>query len=287
MRYLLFTALSLLVIAGLGCITDYGIITDNDQSVAGRRNNDAPINTVGKAHIRYGFQAVTIWPDGTDELLSFVDQAADGTATLTTYNNFSTGTEPAFHADLYCNASWSGCSIFTAPDDNDGNLFDGRFNPNCSGARSLSILVSTGRYYGECGSQEAKLRIDEKIALLDSAVSAKAFGRDGLLWSLNSSNTSIRVRNLSTGLTVGLPLYGAGIEFFATRLKDPAVLWLDHPMLGVTFREYANLLDDELHAEALELTIEHNGIPIRFTVSGGDHPDVNSSVWRRRANLSF
>jgi len=286
MRYLLFVALSALVIAGLGCLTDYGIITDNDQSRPGV--NDGPIvNTNGKAHVKEAYRGATIWPDGTDELFSFVDQKSDGTATITTYNNYSTGSEPIFHDDLYCNTSWTGCSIFTAPDDNDENLFDGRWNPSCSGARSLSILYSTGRYYGECGSQQAKLRVEEKISLLNGAVAAKAYGRGGLLWKLDSSNTTIRVRNLTTGASVNVPFYGASAEFFWSRTQDPAFLWLDHPMLGVAFRDYANRLDDELYAEALEVTITHNGVPIRFSISGGDHPVVNSSVWRERANRSF
>lgn len=286
MRYLFFVSLSLLVIVGLGCISDYGIITDNNQSRPGV--NDGPIvNTNGKAHIKEIVQLGMIYPDGSDQLFTHVDQKSDGTSTLTTYNNYSTGSEPVVHDDLYCNTSWSGCAIFTAPDDNDDNQFDGTWNQNCAGSRSLSFLIATGRYYGECGSQRAKLRVDEKIAMLNSAVAVKAFGREGLLWKLDSSNTTIRAKNLTTGATVNVPLFGASIDMFWGRSQDPAFLWLDHPMLGLAFRDYANRLDNELYAEGLEVTITHNGVPISFTVSGGDHPVVNSSLWRIRANRSF
>jgi hypothetical protein len=152
MKKLSYLAFCLVLVAGFGCaITNYGTITDNNQAQAGPQGVQPVINTAGKAHIMETSQIATIWSDGTDEFINFVDQKADGTATLTTYNNFSTGSEPIFHDDLYCNTAWNGCSIFTAPDDNDSNIFDGTTNLNCSGARSLSILLSTGRYYGECG----------------------------------------------------------------------------------------------------------------------------------------
>jgi len=256
MRRLSYLAFSLLLAAGFGCaITDYGVITDNNQSIAGQRNDGPAVNTAGKAHIVETSQSATIWPDGTDELFSFVDQRGDGSATITTYNNFSTGSEPVFHSDLYCNSSWNGCAIFSAPDDNVGDPFDGQWNRNCAGSRSLSLLLGTGRYYGECGKQQAKLSVQEKISLLGSAVTAKAFGREGLLWSLDESNTTISVQNLDTGLTINVPLAGARIDHFLSNHGNVAFQWLDHAMVGVALRSFASRLDNELNGHTLEVTI--------------------------------
>lgn len=281
-------ALAVVLVVPSGCaISDYGVITDNDESKAGGGDRGTVVNTAGKAHIIEKSQTIVIYPDGTDEWVNFVDQKADGTATLTAYNNFSTGTEPLFHDDLYCNAAWTGCSIWTSPDDNDDRLFDSTFNPNCSGARSTSTLLSTGRYYGECGRQRGRLGVRQKLSLLHGAVEATAFGRQGLLWSLDSSNTDVRVRNLETGLEVGIPLGGVCVDLFASRRRQPAIAWLDHPLLGPIFRDYAGRLDNELHTETLEVTITYNGVPVSFTVAGGAHPVVNSRLWRDRANRSF
>jgi hypothetical protein len=265
-----------------GCaVTDYGVITDNDQTRAGSNAQQPVVNTNGKAHIYMSNRWVTLWPDGTDELIHFVDQAADGTSSLTTYNNFQTYDEPSFHDDLYCNPDWSGCAIFTAPDENDANRFDGRTNPNCFGARSLSTLLSTGRYYGECGRSKAKLSIDEKVTLLNGAVSAQRLGRAGLLWNLDGRNTSIIVRNLETGASHVVPLMGAEIETFVSENGRATLARFDHPMLGPVLLHVAGMLGDELRSEGLELTVSHHGVDVSFTIAGGANELVRRGV---RAN---
>jgi hypothetical protein len=278
MRRILFLAFCCLALAAAGCaVTDFGIITDNDQRKAG---SDAPqpvINTNGKAHLMMSSRIATIWPDGTDELFHFVDQKADGTATLNTYNNFQTFDEPTFFSDLYCNTDWSGCSIFTAPDDNDGNLFDGTTNPNCHGARSLSILLSTGRYYGECGKRTAKLSIDEKVAVLNGALQAQRYGRNGLLWSADGRDTTITARNLATGASYVVPLMGAEIDHFLDESGRSGITRFDHAMLGPASLNFAGMLEHELNGEAIELTVGYNGVATSFTIAGG----ANELVRRR------
>jgi len=277
--------------AGFGCaITDYKLPITDDDGFRGSSSGDGPlVDTHGKAKIYESSQIATLWPDGSDELINFIDQKADSTATLTTYNNHSTGVEPTYHTNLYCNTGWSGCAIFTAPDVNDENLFDGRLNTSCAGARSLSLLISTGRYYGECGRQQARLGVEDKLALLGGAVRGRAFGRSGLLWELDGSNTSIRARNLETGQVVRLPDHGVAVDLFVANggRAAAAALWLDHAMLGPALRDFANRLDDELHAKGLEVTLSYNGISSTFHVAGGAQPEVNAEVWRRRANSSF
>jgi hypothetical protein len=276
----------LLLLAGTGCaVTDYGVITDNDQVRAGQDNPGEIVNTNGKAHHYECSSIATIWPDGTDELFSFVDQQADGTSTITTYNNFSTGDEPTFHSDLYCNTDWSGCAIFTAPDDNDVNLFDGTTNTNCSGARSLSLLLSTGRYYGECGRRNAKFTLDQKMAALNRAELARRFGRNGLLWRAAASNTSLRATNAETGQTFEIPLFGARVEHFASEVGNAAFTWFDHAMLGPAMTNLASMLEDELSSEALIVEVEYNGITAGFHVAGGANELVREHVRQNARRL--
>ena len=272
MRKALYSAFCFLLAAGFGChISNYGIITDNNQS---NGSGGGIVNTTGKALIKESSQVVSIWPDGTDETINFVDQMSDGTATLTTYNNFSTGSEPTFHDDLYCNPDWEGCSARTSPYNNVANLFDQRFNFNCSGARSICITLSTGRYYGECGRNNARLTIDEKIAALGSAIPSQRFGRLGLLWRLNGRNTSITARNLETGQSYFVPLFGAEIEQFMSERGNVAFTRLDHPMLGSALLGFAGMLEDELASEGIEVTVQVNGISASFVIAGGKDAEI-------------
>jgi hypothetical protein len=265
----------LTLMAGVGCaITDYGVITDNNQSNAA----SGVVNTQGKAHVRETSQIATIWPDGTDELFTFVDQQSDGTATLTTYNNFSSGSEPTFHDDLYCNPDWSGCSIFTAKDNNDSNLFDGRSNANCTGARSLSLLLGTGRYYGECGRAAARMSIDDKVRLASTGVQAQRFGIEGMLWSVGAGNTMVTARNLETGAFFLVPTVGIEVEHFFANNGNRAATWLDHPMIGTAMLGLAGMLRDELYSEGMELTVHYNGVETSFLLAGGKNDLVQRRV---------
>ena len=148
MKFIIYGTFCFCLVVGFGCaITDYDIITDNDQG-SGSDPAQGIVNTSGKAKIVPSVQVATMFSDGTDETFSMIDQKADGTATITTYNNYSTGDGAVFHDDLYCNPDWNGCSILTAPDNNDGNLFDGMRNMNkvhCNteGSDTRSMVKST------------------------------------------------------------------------------------------------------------------------------------------------
>jgi hypothetical protein len=191
--------------AGVGCaITDYQIITDNDQIITDQYAN-ATVNTNGKAHIR-SFQIALIFGDGADEIINFVDQKNNGDRTMTTYNNFSTfaGPGPTFHDDLYCNPDWQGCAIWTSHDPPGGydraglgyNAFDGRYNANCNGARSIIYLVGTTRtqrgYYndGECGRGGNKT-LAEYVQFLNMGELGEFAGIPGMWHVLDRNNTSV------------------------------------------------------------------------------------------------
>jgi hypothetical protein len=275
LAYVCLTAMS-------GCaITNYGLIVDNDQKRTDG-NGSLIVNTNGKAH--YGKVGVlTMWPDGTDELLQFIDQKPNGDRTLTTYNNFSTGDEPALSSNLYCNPDWNGCAIFTAPDPQVGDVdeFDGQLNANCSGARSLLILLSTGRYYGECGRKAAKLSLDDKFTLVSRGTVATMRNIEGLLWRWDATNTTIRLQN-EEGLSVLLPLWGRGSLWTTIGGRYPLVLDATHAMLGHTMTRYAEWLDTQAtHRTTAEIC--HHGVCVDFSIAGNVAPVSTGSRVRAAA----
>lgn len=185
---------------GFGCaVTNYDLITDNDQG--------GVVNTNGKAYIRQSSQVATNWPDGNDNLVWFVDQKANGDRTLTTYNYATSATGDPFKDDLYCSPDWNGCAIVTADDPQVGDVddFDYRANVNCTGYRSLSVLVSTTRYYGECGRAAATDRNMRMIGLANQMTPVAYKGATWLRSNLNALNTSIRFDN-NNGSVYALPM---------------------------------------------------------------------------------
>lgn len=258
----------------VGCAqTDYDLVTDSDQTLNGQ--GSGVVNTNGKAHFGKAMVAI-VWPDGNDELFAFVDQAANGDRVLTTYNNFSTGAQPTFHTDLYCNPDWQGCAIFTAPDPETGDVdpFDGRLNENCSGARSLSILTDTGRYYGECG--RLRMPLGDRLSMLNMGRLGAAFGLEGLYWDLHHSNTVVELDN-EAGQTTTLGLSGS-VRLLATPGPRPsAVVDLTNPLLGSTARRYADFLrDGATHATTARVT--YNGITVSFRIAGKTGPSSPERV---------
>lgn len=277
MKKLFYLGFCLVLVMAFGCaITDYGTITDNDQTQNGQGNGT--INTNGKAHILESSQVATIWSDGSDELFSFIDQKGDGTATLTTYNNFSSGSDPTFHDDFYCNPDWQGCSIFTAQDDNDGNLFDGVGNTNCFGWRSISVLLSSGRYYGECGRQ--RLSLEDKLNFAALGELRQKYGHMGLLYNLNSSNTSLFLDN-GQGSVAQLPLRG-NAEFWMSGERNVASLDLTNPLMGQFGRAYANWLADNGTGQTTA-TLCVSGVCADFVIAGNTGP---STPHRINANVN-
>ena len=208
MKIVIYGVFCFCLVVGSGCaLTEYELITDNDQ--VGRSGAaEKIINTNGKAKINTWIKVASTYSDGRDEIFWMTDQRADGTATITTYNNFSTGGGAIFHDDLYCNPDWNGCAIFTAPDDNDGRLFDGKSNWNCSGARSISLLFTTTRYYGECGrfGMGSKMDLASKMQLLNTFELGKVGSREALYKKLSSQNTNLYV--VKDGLRINVPVVG-------------------------------------------------------------------------------
>jgi hypothetical protein len=248
------------LLLGAGCaLTNYELITDGDGNV---------VNTKGNAYIKQFFQTATAYPDGTDNLIWYVDQKANGDRKLSTVNYFTTGTAEPFKDDLYCSPDWSGCKVATANDPEVGDVddYDYAVNPSCSGYRSLSLLVSTTRYYGECGKTRASSRSLKMLALASTMTPVQINGATWLRGSLNALNTSL-VLNNRNGSACTLPITSEiGVTAnFATRrlildltnpnnrsLAENAINWSNaHPGVGVEATLRVNGSDFVFHTKLM------------------------------------
>lgn len=283
MKKMFYLGFCLVLAMGVGCaITDYEVITDNDQTLNGQ--GSGVVNTSGKAHVRESSQVATLWADGNDELIWFVDQKANGDQTLSTYNNFSTVSgQPTFHDDLYCNPDWQGCAITTAPNPAAGDVdpFDYSYNANCSGARSLSVLLGTTRYYGECG--RARMSLSDRISLINSARLGQNLGLEGMFFDLNHSNLTISVDN-KAGFVSTLPV-NASSSLFLSYQGRKGTLDLTNPLWATTFSAYADFLGNQATGRT-NLTITYNGISISKEIAGNTGIS-NAARVRSNINKSF
>jgi hypothetical protein len=191
---------ALALASATGCaLTNYELITDTD----GR-----PINTAGNAYVKQDVQFATTYPDGSDDLIWYVDQKANGDRKLQTVNYFSPpGATNLFKDDQYCSPAPLGCKIATADDPEIGDVddYDYKENPSCSGYRSLVLLISATRELGECGKAAA---VSNSLKMLGLAAGMTPVEIDGATWlqkELNAQNTSIVLDN-RIGDVYALPL---------------------------------------------------------------------------------
>lgn len=168
MRKLIYAALISAVLLSLGCaITNYPVIFDNN----GPWGQTVMHGQYDKALIVATSQVATIWSDGSDELFTTVTQDWKGDQWLYTYNNFDPTASVLWIDNTYCDPNHqTECWVTLAwnPDLPDqyphgeemggpglngvDDIFDYQFDTGCSGARSLSVLVSYGARNMECGS---------------------------------------------------------------------------------------------------------------------------------------
>jgi hypothetical protein len=237
MRKLFYLGFCAVLAMGVGCaITNYALITDTDQLLNGDDVTYGVVNTQGKAHILEGSQVATIWSNGTDELFSMVDQTAGGDRTITTYNNFTSDypAERPWHDDFYCNPDWQGCAIWDAndPEVGDTDIFGGKWNQNCNGSRSLSLLVSSGRFYGECGKDTLNPAIDERVALMTYGYLGTLNGEEGLWFDYDKTNSSVRVNGVNMPIPDG--------SLFVTGNNEMA-FFADNPLIQHTLRAFGSV----------------------------------------------
>lgn len=282
MRKLFYLGFCFVLVAGVGCaITNYELITDNDQVHNGQ--GTGVVNTAGMAHI-IETQIATLWPDGSDEFIWFVDQKSNGDRSLSTYNNYSTLDYPVFHDDKYCNPDHQGCAIITAedPETGDASIFDYQFNPNCSGLRSLTYVLSTTRYYGECGRM--RLGLQDRLNLLNMGRFGQSMGLEGLFFDMNRSNLSITLDN-NAGFVTSLPVTADVVAFMAPKDRK-VVLDLTNPMLGSMMRSYADFLANNATG-ATKINLTYNGISMSFDIAGNDGQVSSPSRVLAKANAHY
>jgi hypothetical protein len=217
MRKLLYGALCLAILASLGCcITNYPIITDT------RGDYNGIIRTAHAAYIIPSGGVATLWDDGSDELLSFVYQSQNGDQMIQCKNNFDFSSLVNFVGNTYCDWRYENCAILKAwnpAQDNLDDIFDyeGFTNnkawPDCSGARSLSILVSYGSRIGECGDSMFWNDKQNLYAEFANLTTTTWRGGAAYLIPVNGSNTTINLNNST------MPVYGEYNLFLTEELN--------------------------------------------------------------------
>jgi len=221
---------------GLGCaVTNYELITDNDVN--------GTVQTAGKAYIKQSSQIAFVYPDGTDNMLWFVDQANSGNRVLDTINfHRDYPAESPFKDDLYCSPDWSGCTIVKAqdPEVGDTSIFDYAGNANCTGYRSLSLLTSTTRYYGECGRAKGD-RIRTALNLANQMTPVSINGNTWLKGVVNSSNLTYVVDNNNGTTTSFAP--GSDITLLVNAPHRQIQMDLQNPVIRQSLQRARTWID--------------------------------------------
>lgn len=281
MKKLFYLGFCLVLMTGFGCaITNYGLITDNNQTSAPGGPGEIR-DTTGKAKLIHASQWATLQADGVDELLNFVDQDASGGQTLYTHNNFSVAGEATFSDDLYCSPENKGCAAVKSfdPDATDpsDDPFDGKVNDECPGARSLSLSLSTGRYYGECG-RTGKLSLADQLNLWNMGRLGTRNGMEVLMYDVNRSNASITLDN-NAGFVTNLNITGSLNAWTTIGNRRAAALDATNPLIANMIRDYASFVGNYAgHTTTINMCL--SDVCRAFTVAGnqGDDQDAISNV---------
>ena len=231
MRKLVYTAFIAAVVLSLGCaITNYPVIFDT----AGPDADQVLDHGYEMAYIKPDGDVALIYDDGSDNLYTLVSQTWEGDQWLKTYNNFDASASIFFLDQTYCDPNrQTDCAVWVAwnPDlpDNyphgassgSGNVtddpFDGTFNEDCSGARSLSLLVSMTSRIGECGSGlwADKQALAFEFANLDTVTFR---GREVYELPVDSSVASFEVVG-EDGASTQAPIYGRFVGYVDNQFR--------------------------------------------------------------------
>ncbi len=250
MKKILLGALLLATVAAGCAITDYPVITDR------RGGFEGVIRTGHKAYVLPTSQVATIFDDGSDELFSMVYQNQYGDQKLYTFNNFDPTASVLFLDQTYCDWRYEGCEIVRAWNPANGaidDIFDYEFFPDCSGARSLSLLVSQTSRLAECGD---RLFAADKQSLMGEFAGLATTtwrGDTAYVLPINADTTSIALDG------VAFPIYGQITGFVTDRFN------LVLPMTPNVRHELAWLTD----------FVAKNGRQANMTISYGS---INANV---------
>jgi hypothetical protein len=217
MKKLLYGVFCVAIVASLGCaITDYPQITDDRGDFSG------VIRTGHKAYILPTSQVGTIWDDGSDELFSMVYQNNYGDQKIYTFNNFDPSAAVVFLDQTYCDWRYEGCEItrsWNPHQDNVDNVFDYEFFPDCSGARSLSLLVSNSSRVGECGDAMFSANMQNLAEVFSQMDQIQFRGERAYLSAINADNTTISFWAAGNGVTAQMPILGSTPVVVTSKLQ--------------------------------------------------------------------
>lgn len=222
MRKLIFGALVLAFIAAGCATTDYPVITDDRGSFSG------VIRTGHKAYQIPSAQVATIWSDGSDDLFSLISQNAFGDQHIYTFNNFDPTASvlfldqgpgpfgPSVGPSGYCDWRYTGCPITTADNPHNANIdnvFDYALDTSCSGARSLSLLVSYTSRLGECGDAGFWANKQNFMGEFANLSTTTWRGGNAYVVPMNDQNTAVTLNGTS------LPIYGQVTGFITDQMQ--------------------------------------------------------------------
>lgn len=242
----------------LGCtITEYPIITDSRGDFSG------VIRTGHKAYIVPSSSNATVWNDGSDELFTFIYQNNYGDQTLYQFNNFDPTATVLFLDNTYCDWRYEGCEYmrnWNPHQTNVDDIFDYEFFPACSGARTVSLLVSFSSRLGECG--DARLRADEQdLAAVVASLAPTTFqNRPAFAGSITPDNTTITLRS-PDGVAARLPIYGENPFIITDRLQTVLPVG---PQIRHTLQWLLQYVDQ--NAARATATIQHSAVGATFEV---------------------
>ena len=214
MKKLFYGALSVALAASLGCaITDYPVIEDDRGGYSG------VIRTAHKAYVVPSGQVATIYADGSDELFSMVYQNQYGDQSLYTFNNFDPTGAVSFLDQTYCDWQYQGCEITRAwnPTQND-DPFDYEFFADCSGARSLSLLVDYASRIGECGDNIFR-REPQSVARLFANLQPTTWHGENAYVVPIAPNNFWMTLTAPDGTVSSVPIYGRYTMFLNDRYQ--------------------------------------------------------------------
>jgi hypothetical protein len=231
MRKLLYlTLIVTLAATAFGCaITNYPIIFDD------RGDYSGIVRTGHKAYVVPTGQVATIYSDGSDELFTLVYQNQYGDQKLYTFNNFDPTAAVNFLDQTYCDWRYDGCEITRAwnPHQNNGqdDPFDYEFFPECSGARSLSVLVDQGSRLGECGDSLFDKNSQDLAAEFANLAVTTFRGEEAYVVPFSAATTSVTL-TAQNGVTTTMPILGQvnGIITHDLNLVVPMVPNVRHNM---------------------------------------------------------
>lgn len=211
-RQMWFDVLALAVTAlSIGCAcSDYPIITDD------RGDYSGVIRTGHKAYIVPSVSVAQVWDDGSDELFTMVEQNRYGDQKLYAFNNFDPTASVVFLDQTYCDWRFGGCEVvrcWNPHQDAVDDPFDYELFRDCSGFRSLGLLLSQSTRVGECGDA-FRGRGAQQLATEFARLATTTWRGDlAYIVPISADTTSIRLGNDL------VPILGQQMAFLDARLR--------------------------------------------------------------------